>query len=118
MADQNFALYTPPEVVSIVGGPLVHNQQVARALNPITPPSTVVSIYGLQHRQLSRTVVLLAGQGSSSTPTVIHYQMLGARVSDSVWITWGVTGTPDTSGVSAPQPVIISSITVTRRWVT
>lgn len=115
MADQNFALYAPPEVVVTVGSPRVHNQRTARELNPITPPSTVVSVSGLQHRQLSRTVVPLAGQGSVS---VRHYQMAGARVSDSVWITWAVTGTPDTSGSSAPQPVVTSSVTVTRRWVT
>ena len=91
MADQNFALYSPP--------------------------STVVNLFGLQHRQVSRTVTPFAGQGSVSV-SVVHYQMIGARVSDGVWVTWSVTGTPDATGAHAPQPVVTSSITATRRWVT
>ncbi len=115
MADQDFALYTPPSTVVTVGGPTVHNQWAARTLNPIIPPSTEVSLSGLQHRQVSREVVLLAGQGSQ---TVVHYQMLGSKVSGGAWITWDVTGTPDATGTAAPQPVVTASITVTRRWTT
>lgn len=114
MADQNFSSFTPPSVLTVVAGP-EHNQEVARGLSLFTPPSTVVLLSSLEHDQLSRTVTPMAGQGSL---TVVHYLMAGSRVSDSAWISWEVTGVPDTAGTSAPQPVVGSSIMVVRRWTT
>lgn len=119
MADQNFALIGPPEEVTLLGFPLRREQRSSRGINIVTPPLKVVPIPGTERNQRSRTVVPIAGQsGGAPTPAVIHYQMSAARVLDGAYITWDVLTTPDTNGTSAPQPVVVASVSVVRRWVT
>lgn len=60
----------------------------------------------------------VAAKGSGGSASVTNYRMSGARVSDSEWIQWSVTTTPDTTGTFAPQPVTTATITVLRKWVT
>lgn len=49
---------------------------------------------------------------------VVHYLMRGRRVSDNVWISWGVTATPDTAGALAPSSVVSGTIDTVHRWTT
>lgn len=56
--------------------------------------------------------------GAPGSGPVTHFLMTALRVSDSTWITWPVTGTPDVTGALAPEAVTLATIAVVRRWTT